>query len=251
MYRDILTNKWVLGGVGFLIVLSVACVLWYQHDTADERKAAAEAEELLRQSEIAKKATDMDSVAEQETDMVSADSTTQSAEKPTTKRGVKDTPSGETPTNLTEQRQETEIVETVRVSPHGFGTYPEVPEDYKAKHGIPVWEAAALTGHPPPPREIELMQRVLIKLWVDGDKQWTGATMGKDSKIYVRYPNQAYVRYKTRQRVDGTTSRGIARWASGGTPKPKDGKTPSGVDTIDLDSPEVGIDPYAFLGIDK
>ena len=38
MYRDILTNKWVLGGVGFLIVLSVACVWWYQHDIADEKK---------------------------------------------------------------------------------------------------------------------------------------------------------------------------------------------------------------------
>ena len=50
MYRDILTNKWVLGGVGFLILLSVACVLWYQHDIADEKKAAAETEKLLRQS---------------------------------------------------------------------------------------------------------------------------------------------------------------------------------------------------------
>ena len=39
MYRDILTNRWVLGGVGFLILLSIACVLWYQHDIADEKKA--------------------------------------------------------------------------------------------------------------------------------------------------------------------------------------------------------------------
>ncbi|MDE0482911.1 MAG: hypothetical protein OXI67_10060 [Candidatus Poribacteria bacterium] len=54
MFRDFLTNKWVLGGVGFLIVLSIACVLWYQHDTAPYRKAAAEAEELLRQSELSK-----------------------------------------------------------------------------------------------------------------------------------------------------------------------------------------------------
>ena len=36
MLRDVLTNKWVLGGVGFLILLSVACVLWYQHDIAPE-----------------------------------------------------------------------------------------------------------------------------------------------------------------------------------------------------------------------
>ncbi|MDE0088682.1 MAG: hypothetical protein OXU23_23375 [Candidatus Poribacteria bacterium] len=65
MLSDFLTNKWVLGGVGFLIVLSIACVWWYQHDIAPHKKAAAEAEKLLRQSQIAKKISDTDSEAEQ------------------------------------------------------------------------------------------------------------------------------------------------------------------------------------------
>ena len=51
MYRDIFTNKWVLGGVGFLIVLSIACVWWYHYDTVDERKAAVEIQKTVQKSD--------------------------------------------------------------------------------------------------------------------------------------------------------------------------------------------------------
>ena len=54
-------NKWILGGVAFLIVFSVACILWYQHGTAPYRQDAAKSEQLLRQSEIAQKVADTDS----------------------------------------------------------------------------------------------------------------------------------------------------------------------------------------------
>ena len=68
MYRDFLTNKWILGGVGFLIVLSVACVLWYQHGMAAERKAVADAEEMLRQLQITEKVSEIDSETGQAAD---------------------------------------------------------------------------------------------------------------------------------------------------------------------------------------
>lgn len=38
MFRDFLTNRWVLGGAGFLIIFAIGCVLWYQHNIADEKK---------------------------------------------------------------------------------------------------------------------------------------------------------------------------------------------------------------------
>ena len=41
MYRDFFTSKWILGGAGFLIVLFVACLLWYQHDTAADKQACS------------------------------------------------------------------------------------------------------------------------------------------------------------------------------------------------------------------
>lgn len=55
MYRELLTNKWVLSGISFLIVLSVACILWYKHDTAADKQAATEVERLLYQSETTQK----------------------------------------------------------------------------------------------------------------------------------------------------------------------------------------------------
>ena len=32
MVRDIFTNKWILGGCGFLIVFGIACYFWSQHE---------------------------------------------------------------------------------------------------------------------------------------------------------------------------------------------------------------------------
>ena len=56
MYRDFLTNKWILGGIGFLMIFAGLCYLWYQHDIADEKKAAAETSEFTRQWEKERKA---------------------------------------------------------------------------------------------------------------------------------------------------------------------------------------------------
>ena len=38
--------------------------------------------------------------------------------------------------------------EDVPVSPFGFGPYPEVPEDYIAGHGLPIWMNITLTINP-------------------------------------------------------------------------------------------------------
>ena len=92
MLRDFFTNKWVLGSIGYLIVLSVACVLWYQYDIADERKAAVDAEELLRQSKLSHqeiKESEMNSVVGQAADITSAESTTPNAEKSITETTIK------------------------------------------------------------------------------------------------------------------------------------------------------------------
>lgn len=145
----------------------------------------------------------------------------------------------------------------VRVSPHGFGPYPEVPEDLVAAKGLMPWQAAEMLGHPPPPPEIELGARVLVKLWKEGDTQWTGARMNKEGIMFIHYPNRVYVRYRERKNPDGTTSLTIARVSSGGTPIPgesdipPDRNIPPGIEIIDLDNAKVGIDPYTFLGIDK
>ncbi len=206
MYRDILTNKWVLGGIGFLIVLSVACVLWYQHDTADERKAAAEAEELLRQSEAAKKVSDTDGVAEQAAD-ISVESSTRTSHKNmnlTTDGEAKDNTSGETIANLTEQTQEKDSVEEERVSPHGFGPYPKIPPGYRAPN---IFDK-------PLSRDQELMMRVDVKLWQQGIHTEGIRISGKTGLVYPSVQGTIYVTWSDFHLPDGSVEK-VAQSLSG------------------------------------
>ncbi|MDE0484083.1 MAG: hypothetical protein OXI67_16010 [Candidatus Poribacteria bacterium] len=248
MYRDFLTNKWVLGGIGFLIVLSVACVLWYQHDIAPHKKAAADAEKLLRQSQIAKKISDTDSEAEQAADG-SVERTTLTTDKPinlTTDGEVEDTPSGHTSTNLTEQAQAKDSTQEVRVSPHGFGPYPKVPEDYPTTVS---WQR----DQPYLPEALrpqsELLSRVLVQLWTDGDKNFRGGST-YNGKIYPHYHDTVYVRFAEYEGPDGKMVRYPARTKSG--PQVFYTETdllnpPSHLRILDLDSS--GIDPYQYLDL--
>ena len=240
MYRDLLTNKWVLSGVGFLIVLSVACVLWYQHDIADEKKAAAEAEKLLRQSEIAKK-SDTGSVTEQATD-VSVENTTSAVEKQrfdTTAEVEKDGILNETDAILTPQPQETD--KEVRVSPYGFGPYPKLPPGFPENY----WDTRSKN------KEAELLGRVQIKL-IEQGKNVIGAGM-KNGLVYPTIPGTIYVewdvvgteRYVAGIMGDPFTIYSIPGYSPGQILLEKD--IPADIKVINYS--DGGIDPYQFLGL--
>ena len=163
MYRDILTNKWVLGGVGFLIVFGVGCVLWYQHETADERKAAA-AEELLRQSELSQKA-DTGTKTQSETakpgENLEIDLELETVKTPKTKQGISGTAEAQTET------------ENQRITPQAFMEAIKddlvIPEHHKAfmkrleasrerlKETQPIWD------------EISKVNKQINELFPDGD----------------------------------------------------------------------------------
>ncbi len=134
-------NRWILGGVALLILFAVACVLWYQHDTADERRAAAKAEELLRQSEIQK--SDIRSEAEQADDQTSVESTAQSQSigkasdqdkipsKTTLRESLIDMNKSKSVNVNIDGRDimiDTSIHPYMEESPFGFGPYPKIPE---------------------------------------------------------------------------------------------------------------------------
>lgn len=58
-----------------------------------------------------------------------------------------------------------------------------------------------------------------------------------------------------RERSDGTVLRFITSWSSGehnqrAIDQILEGKIPTGVTLIDMDSEDVGIDPYTFLGLE-
>ena len=253
MLSDYFMHKWVLGCIGYLIVFSVACVLWYQYDIADERKAAADAEELLRKSELSHQETkesEMSSVVGQAADITSAESTTLNAEKSITETTIKTGYTGLSDAREKQPEQTQETAEAVRVSPYGFGQYPEVPSDYptnviwnqpEAKENLP---DHALKG-------IELLDRVLVKLWIEGDKNFRGGCTD-NGKVYPYYHNTVYVRYAQQKMPDGT----IRRYVTDAKSSPNveydeenllSATFPVHLRIIELDS--TGIDPYQFLNL--
>lgn len=237
MLRDVLTNKWFLGGVGFLILLSVACMLWYQHDIAPEKKAAAETSEFTRQWEKERKAA-AKTVTKDETKAPAENSDT-IAEKPVNKVTTKvdnDTESGGT----TEAQTPAAEVVDVPVSPHGLGPYPEVPADFPV-HPFD-WNFWGETLND------ELMSRVEIKLWKQGIKV-EGASFA-NGKVYPTILGTVYVRWNE----DRTFPRGmkghpdddfdaIRAALMAGEPPP--------VGITVLDFYDDGIEPYSFLELNK
>ena len=248
MFRDILTNKWVLGGVGFLIVLSVACVLWYQHDIAPDRKAAADAKELLRQSQIAKK-SEMGSEAEQAADE-SVESIMQNADKTATEINSDVVENTKAEAQQNETPAENAETSELRVSPFGFGPYPEVPEDYPTNV---IWNLPGAKENLPDHalKGIELLDRVLVKLWIEGDKNFRGGCTD-NGKVYPYYHNTVYVRYAQQEMPDGTIRRYFTSSKSGYNVEFNEedllsDTPPAHLRIIELDS--TGIDPYQFLDL--
>lgn len=245
MFRDILTNKWVIGGVVFLIVFSVACVFWYRYDTASDRKSAAETAELLRQ--WAAKKVDTDDKVEQAAD-ASVKSITPTVEKPVNKITATEVKAPNvTTTGLTEisKNQNEE-----RFSPFGFGPYPPLPDD-------PFWVPETF---PSPTPEHELMKRVWIKLLSEG-VDVKGVTM-KRGLVFpiikgIRYVQWAsyegpfgdvkYIARSTGHPDDGERLRTVADRKKERHESFTEADVPSGIILIPYE--EGGIDPYSFLNL--
>ncbi len=131
MFRNIVGNKWVIGGVAFLIVFALACVFWYRYDTAADRKALAETAELIRQL-AAKKAVPDDKM-EQATDAPVENTLTETAgavvETDTrTDNEAKTYVAGDI--FIGPEPPPLPVSQDELVSPYGFGPYPELPEGY-------------------------------------------------------------------------------------------------------------------------
>ena len=182
MYRDIFTNRWILGSLGFLIVFAGACYFWYQYETVPLRQQIAELNKRTDPSEKQQTAETAQAVD------APVDSNTPTAEKLITKSpGAKTNTSTDEITNpVTAYAQETDNTEEVRVSPHGFGPYPEVPEDMPYRHHHTSWEDDSPSS--------ELMSRVLIKLWTEGERNFIGGSTYKGN-IQPHYNDAVYVHW--------------------------------------------------------
>ncbi|MDE0086316.1 MAG: hypothetical protein OXU23_11420 [Candidatus Poribacteria bacterium] len=237
MTRDITPIKWIIGAIALLIIIAGACYLWYRYDTAPYRQEAAKTAEVARQWEVTQKANNK---AEQAADMVSVESTTPTAEKPVNEvTGAEtDKSTDEITKPVTAATQKTENAEEVRVSPHGFGPYPEIPEDFPKnvnwanyENDLPIYE---------------LMIRVRIKLWKEGHR--TAGIGEENGLLYPIMRGTVYIQWSD----NGEDIIGI-------TGHPEDmsdavvdqiyesGTFPAWLTVINRE--KAGIDPYKFLNL--
>ena len=239
MYREILTNKWILGGLCFLVVFAGVCYLYYQHETTSLKQQATEPNEIIQQT--AEIANPTEAAAD-----APVGSITPNTEKPINETidVVKgDTFPSETHANLTEQTQETENAEEVPVSPHGFGPFPEVPDDYFTKPFS--WDF--FKNDPP---IYELMERVLIKLWKQGIRTTGIVNSSADGLVYPTIPGAVFVKRYNRDGINYLEIRGDPDYDLEAIKESlMAGDVRDGVTVRDFD--EAGIDPYTFLNLKK
>ena len=235
MLRDILTNKWVISGFSFLIVIGIGCYFWYQHELAPYRQDAAETTKVARKLEAAQKVD-----TKNEMEPVSEEKLITEAASETRK---KDADLSKIQANLAGPRQETENVEEVPVSPHGFGPFPEVPDDYIIKPFS--WD---FYKNDPP--IYELMARVRIKLWKQGVRTTGITSSSATGLVYPTIPGAVFVKKYSRDGIDHLEIRGDPTLDLDAIRKSlMDGNVPDGVTVLDLD--DAGIDPYTFLNLKK
>ena len=217
-------------------------ILYYQHTTAADKHAAAQADKRLQkwQAEKAKPP----------------------AEKPVNKvtAAVKNDFAAET-----EQTSTAAAPDEVRVSKFGFGPFPEVPADFPWQE---IFDPPYYSDDPDNPYkdnpDFELMDRVWVKLWNQGEHGVEG--MSSEDGTGLFYPTirgTIYVKWGSRWEVFG---KGFGKKVRGLKGHPDDleplqeliksreeaplleSDIPSHLKVLDMSE---GIDPYKFLDLPK
>ncbi len=252
MLRGIFSSKLVLAGLLFCVLI-VACSLFYRwHVERGIREDEARTERFLQQLETNKRARAQQLLAP----------TDEGAQEQVVETPIETDDGSETVSDATEPltTEEAERVDTaeelfreVSVSPFGLGAYPEVPADYIANRGIPIWyehnfgKDPATATHE---KNVELIDRVLIKLWKEGEDVRSG--FYKDGKVYPLYSKSAYVKYYDSIHHE-SRSTGLTVMKSPdfdiklSIERLQNGDIPADYWILDLDTS--GIDAYAFLGL--
>ena len=233
MIRSIF-NKWTIGAISLLLIIAAGCYIYYQIDTAAYRQEATETATLLQQWETNEKA------------VTKPTSPKVPAENATAEKSIDTSQASET-------SEEIAVNSDMPVSPYGYGPYPDVPDDYREAKGKPIWEHSKWPDGIALPRGAELLHRVMIKVWKEGNQDWIGAGGGNSGKVWINYPNTLYIWYgEPYEDADGTIVRPIRR-AKGDpnaqlTPdEMRRGIIPSGVRVLDGETEAIDVFEYLNL----
>lgn len=256
MTRDITPIKWLIGAIALLIIIAGACYLWYRYDTAPYEREAAEATELARQWELTQKA-DSENKLDQAAD-APVEGSTLTTEKPinwSTAEVENNTENGD----ITEAQTPAEIPTATeeRVSPFGFGPYPEVPPDFPHQD---IFDPRPYHSKTDP--DYELMRRVWVELWKRGEKVEGMGTLGSTGLFYPTIRGTIYVEWGPRWKIFGHEVGRRIRYVKGHPDDMKrlranrgsdvspllESDIPSDLKVLDISE---GIDAYQFLNFPK
>ncbi len=266
MFRDILANRAILAGLAFFVLI-VSGSLFYSWHVRRATEAEFAQTETFPQSVENKKdvgvsqdfeSIDTHTIESSEAPIASDDPQAMSEEKEALPLYNTDAVEMTNP-SLPRDGGSTEEERTdVPVSPYGFGPYPEIPQGFP-EHLMPIWTWSDEKRQRVVGREIdfELMHRVLIKLYNDGDHEFRAVIRNDENgKIYPLYDNVVYVKRWQEMRLPGGT---VAQYPAGqltteGFISPRDfvesgGKLPAHIKFIDRDT--AGYDPYNFLNLER
>lgn len=253
--------KYLISFIAIFIVIAVGCYFWYQWELAPYKREAAATQQYIREWQTSQTDTDRQTAAQTDRQTQADPLTPEHPIEPsfTEKTGVASETgvrSDVAADNGSDRLQPTDVAESVRVSPFGFGAYPKIPAIYRDLDGVSdIWAYYEELGQTDPEaaRMNELGERVLVKLWNHGLNP-TGGTHSK-GRFYPNYPNTVYVTWEEDVLEDGTIQRYPTKIS--GDPSfaayeaafiESDGKVfPSGYTM--LDHQKDGIDPYQFLNL--
>ena len=265
MFRDMLSSRGIIFGLVFFVLIVGGSLLYSWHV---RRNSAAE---IARTSQSLQQLGDRKETRTAQDPTVSTNSETREpSEKPfenevpqTISEEIEVLPSLDDladvflPDNMVSTKEEP--AEDVPVSPYGYGPYPEVPNGYP-EHLPPVWtwseekrqfyESSRL-------EDFELMARVLIKLWNQGDRDFTAVIRDDtNGKVYPLYKDVIYATWADLKEENGKIIGQYARnqLSSNQTQRVSfidfmEGRIPPNIRFIDRATS--GINPHDFLDLPK
>lgn len=264
MFRDILSSRAIQVGIAFFMMVVGGSLLysWHvRHNSAAEMERTDQSLQKLRNKKETRTTqdttvpTDTETLKSAETPMETDNTQMRTEETDVLPKEALD------PINLADAFlpedfvSDEEAFDDVPVSPFGFGPYPEVPEDFP-ENLLPSWtwsedkrqryaDAGRLMN-------FELMHRVLIKLWNQGDRDFIGVKRSEQNgKVYPIYQNVMYV-WTWVERQNGAVRLPASFFGSSQEnihvlDIMKQERVPNGITFLDADVE--GYDPYEFLNL--
>lgn len=267
VFGDFLSSRWTQGGLIFFVLCVGGSLLYSWHVRRTAVAELAQSDLLLHQRETryqtrtAANTVDTSRVNFEQAEIpLDTEDAQPMDDNPAALSGEDAAPIDLSDAFLSDDFvSEEEPAEPVPVSPYGYGPYPEVPIDYPETL-MPVWiwskdeqqlhETSRL-------EDFELMGRVLIKLWNQGDRDFSGVIRDDENgKVYPLYSDRAYVTWRELKDESGKV---LFRYpgnlrAANGFPHLSfrdfmEGTIPTGIHFIERES--AGIDPYHFLDLQR